>query len=459
METPPPFDLNALKRDWIDGISGDAFFQLVEWRIEQIRKSEMSAHFRGVMLLEADPIQFMAAFFAAIALRAPVILANRNWGRTEWEAVSDMVNPSIICGHAPVLNREKRSGIEHPHSSTILIPTGGSSGEVKFAVHKWETLLAACEGLSAFIGPGPMNFCCVLPLYHVSGLMQVVRAFVTGGRIAFPEFKALQAGKFPDFKAGTLCLSLVPTQLQRLLMKGEPIVDQLMASRVIFVGGAAITEAVADQARELKLPIVLSYGMTETAAMVTALSPDEFLGGNMSAGRPLNHAQIKVVGDGGAVCSIGETGRIQVGGGSLCNGCHGDTKRMARGGYLTGDEGYFDSLGRLHVVGRCDRVIISGGEKIDPKEVESAILNAGGVDQVLVVGVPDAEWGHRVIAFYVSSTLGDDRREWEQELRVELTYYKLPKLVIQVAKLPLNAHGKVDHDLIQEEMAQYFLSA
>jgi O-succinylbenzoic acid--CoA ligase len=451
METAGLINLDALQRDWIEGSTGKAFYRWVQRCIAQIEAAGEDAQLRGVMILEDDSVRFAAAFFAAVHMGVPVILANPKWRRVEWEKVVALVNPAVIFGNSPI-SEKLRTGIEHPKAATILIPTGGSSGGVKFAIHTWGTLVAACEGLSSFIGPGAINSCCVLPLYHVSGLMQLVRSFVSEGRIVFPGFKELQAGRFPDFPASSLCLSLVPTQLQRLMAQ-QRIANRLMAMRAIFVGGASVPGSVEARARELQLPIVLSYGMTETAAMVTALPPDEFLAGNTNAGRPLSHALVKVIRDDGTVCAVGETGHIRIHAKSLFQGYHQCTTSVSHIGYLADDEGYFDSLGRLHIVGRSDRLIISGGEKIDPHEVEQAIMDTGSVEQVLVIGWPDSEWGQKLVAFYIPDVVVSHEGKWEEELRADLANHKIPKQMIQVPILPLNERGKVDRELMAQLIA------
>ena len=176
METAPKFDLEALKRYWIGGIAGENLFRRALRRVAQIEQAGEQAQTRGVMILEHDPLRFAAAFFASVHSGVPVILANPKWRRLEWERVVKLVNPAVIFGQSPI-SEQARAGIQHPKPGAILIPTGGSTGGVKFAIHKWSTLEAACEGLSSFIGPGPINSCCVLPLYHVSWI-NAVGAFV-----------------------------------------------------------------------------------------------------------------------------------------------------------------------------------------------------------------------------------------------------------------------------------------
>ena len=449
MDRLAPFDLNLIKRDWIEGVSGRAFYQRVQRRIRAIRQGHVAAYQRGVMIVERDPVKFAAAYFAAAYLEVPLIVANPRWGRLEWEKVTEQVNPSIIFGSCP-LRAAVRKGISSPSPGSILIPTGGSSGGVKFAIHTWQTLSAAGKGLSDFMGPGAMNWCCVLPLFHVSGLMQLMRAFQFGDRIAFSEFKELRAGALPAFEPHTLCVSLVPTQLQRL-MEQKSLIDYLSAARAIFIGGAPTPSAVEARARQLRLPLVLSYGMTETAAMVSALPIEAFWAGSSHAGRPLSHVRIEVCGPDAEACSVGVIGQIRIQGRSLFKAYHGGAELSQSGEfYITGDEGYLDAAGHLHVVGRSDRLVISGGEKIDPREVEEALLRAGSIDQALVLGWPDSEWGQRLIAFYTISTPELDQGQLEAGIRAELANFKIPKQMIRVGALPVNGHGKLDRSLVED---------
>ena len=209
-------------------------------------------------------------------------------------------------------------------------------------------------------------------------------------------------------------------------------------------------ESLVTQARALELPIILSYGMTETAAMITALPSDEFLAGQTNAGRPLSHGFIKVIRNDGTVCLVGETGRIRINAHSMFKGYHGRVEGVSKMGHLTDDEGYFDSFGCLQIVGRSDRLIMSGGEKIDPHEVEQAIMHTGAVEQVLVIGWPDSKWGQKLVAFYKSTALANDKKEWEADLRANLVNYKIPKQMIEVPGLPLNERGKANRQLMKQ---------
>ncbi len=418
----PLFSSEALQRDWIEGISGTDFGERVQSCRAQLEALSPEARAQGALIAEADPIEFAAAFFTAVSWGVPAILANPNWGEREWSELSTLVSPGIFFGSVgvpplgglfPRQNRLK-AGLQ---PGSILIPTGGTTGGVKLAVHTWASLTAACRGVQAFLGKGAIDSCCVLPLYHVSGLMQLLRSFITGGCIRFNE----------DEVAGC-CLSYVPTQLQRALTS-EDRTQQLTTARAIFVGGAALPESVAIRARELKLPVVPVYGMTETAAMVAAVPAQDFLKDPQAGAVPL----------GGAEFSVEPAGRLRIQSPALFQGYHGQVPIERESGHLTDDEARIDRDGRLHVLGRIDRLINSGGEKIDPCEVEAALLRVEGVDEALVLGQPDSEWGQRVVAYYTGSEVGD----LKQQLRQWLAPYKVPKEWIHVDALPLDTRGKV----------------
>ena len=448
MKTTPPFKLDLLERDWINGVSGSLFLQRVRSHIARIEATNGLAIEQGVLIAEPDPVDFAAGFFAAVYTSAPTILANPKWQQSEWAQLRRLVNPAIVFGESGISLLKEAPVVEHPKGGTILIPTGGSSGMLKLAVHTWGTLSASCQGFRSFMGVDPVHSCCVLQLYHVSGLMQLIRSFVSAGQIVFTDYKALEAGQIPGIPAEKLCLSLVPTQLQRMLEQRK-IVDWLCRVRALFLGGAPMSSALRARAQKFRLPVVPTYGMTETAAMITALPTEAFLSGNSSVGYALKHATVQVVREDGSHCVPEESGRIHIQARSLCLGYHGLSSEISKDGYLSTDEGYLDHKGCLHIVGRSDRIIISGGEKIDPLEVEAVFFKSGMVEQALITGWLDSEWGERLVAFYVAANKTNNCEDLQQYLKSNLVNYKIPRQIIQVEQLPLNAHNKPDRALMR----------
>jgi O-succinylbenzoic acid--CoA ligase len=403
------FNLKSCDRDWVEGISGQELLARVQSRAKSIEGQD-----QPMVIDQIDPHDFIVELLAAVSLGRSIALANPNWGAQEREQFDALLGRGLPPSDGLIPGNNCLNVGDQ--AKVILIPTGGTTDGIKLATHTWETLEAACKAVQQFLGIGAIDSCCVLPLYHVSGLMQLLRAYHSGGSIRFDE---------DDVEA--CCVSYVPTQLQRALFD-EKRIQALSRTRAIFVGGAPMPESLAAQARALHLPLVPVYGMTETAAMVAAVPAADFLTDSRAGALPLAEANIE----------IDSSGRIRIQSPALFKGYYGHEPPDLAQGYLTGDEGYIDKKGRLHVMGRIDRIVISGGEKIDPREVENAVSAMAGVKEVLALGLPDAEWGQKLVVYYT----GQDLVDWKERLKEQLVSYKLPKEMLRVDRLPLDAKGK-----------------
>jgi O-succinylbenzoic acid--CoA ligase len=281
----------------------------------------------------------------------------------------------------------------------------------------------------------------VLPAYHVSGLMARVRCAATGGRHVPWDWKRLEAGNTPELPGEVNCvISLVPTQLHRLL--GSPrVVKWLRSFKVIFVGGGPIWPTLADAAARADLPLSLSYGMTETAAMVTALRPEEFLAGARSSGRALPHAKATVTTE----------GVVRIEGESVFRGYFpGFSEERV---YETEDLGRVDAQGHWHIMGRRDALIITGGKKVNPLEVEEVLRGTEEFADVAVLGVPDAEWGEAVMGCYPTGCNPNLQRV-ELLLRNQLPGHARPKRFIALDDWPRNAQGKLNRPALLAAVAE-----
>jgi o-succinylbenzoate---CoA ligase len=364
------------------------------------RRSQLVGDYQ--VIATPDSEEFIVEFWAAVLNQVPVFLTDSQWGSIEKQQFQ-----SLLVSH-PL-----------PTPGQILIPTGGTSGQLKFAIHCPETLTAATQGFQEFYGVQAINSCCLLPLHHVSGLMQLWRSATTLGQLRFtPE--PLPPQKF--------FLSLVPTQLQRYLADRA---DWLRAFRAVIIGGAPLPPDLAIAARSQQIPLSPSYGSTETAAMVAALPVSEFLAGRLSSGWPLPHVDLQ----------IDPEGRMMIESPSLMTGYWPPS--LNRGEPWCDDLGAIDEFGQLQILGRHSQKIISGGEKVFPQEVEAAIRETGLVLDVCVIGCPDAAWGERVVALYVPNgmvEIGD----LQGAIAGHLSKFKQPKDWLAVAAIPRNGQGKID---------------
>ncbi len=367
-------------------------------------------------IIESEPRAFMDAFAEAVAGAGDILLGDPRWGAHEREQLA------AILAKAP------------PAATTgwLALPTGGSSGQLKFARHDAQTIAAAVAGFQKHFAVERVQTVGVLPLHHVSGFMAWMRCAISGGVYQPWDWKKLEDGNLPDLPRGDWFISLVPTQLSRLL-KQPRAAEWLRRFRAVFLGGAPAWPDLLDAAAAAYLPISLSYGMTETAAMVAALRPDEFLQGHRSVGTPLPHAKLEIM----------STGVVAVRAGSLCHGYYPEQCALAT--WQTEDLGHFDATGHLHIEGRRDAIIITGGKKVSPTEVENALRSTGVFTDVAVIGLPDPEWGEIVVACYPRQAT--DRAITPAAIGAQLgpllAHYKCPKLYLPLANWPRNAQGKL----------------
>ncbi|PZV01048.1 MAG: 2-succinylbenzoate-CoA ligase [Leptolyngbya sp.] len=441
--------------DWLIGPSSRSFWQrLGELSpIFMAYRESCGSRCPGVLIAEPEPMQFLAACLAAWSEDCTVVLANPRWGDREHQQLQALVNPRW---NAPILPGIKSYPCQVVDSQPgqILIPTGGSSGQIKFAIHSWDTLSVSIEGFRAHFGVEAVHAYCVLPLFHVSGLMQALRVLTSGGDLALQPYGQLKSGEGLILPPNGF-LSLVPTQLQELLALGGEFIPWLRSFRAVLLGGAPAGKALLDQAQAAQIPVALTYGMTETAAQVATLLPEEFLAGQRSSGRPLPYVNLTIFNDQGKPQRSGQSGRVVIQAKSLALGYWGGSSdqvfnekvsSMAGSahptGFATDDIGYLDEEGYLHIVGRSSSKIITGGENVFPEEIEAALLATGWVSDACVVGLPCDRWGQQICALVVmnSAKLLPDLPEL---LRSQLAPYKLPKQWILVSNLPRTAQGKL----------------
>ena len=382
--------------------------------------NQPAANAGPVIIAEADRRKFMTAFAEAVAGEGEIFLHDPNWSAGERAQAEDLL----------------KSKIENPKSKItqgwLMIPTGGTGGRIKFARHDGTTVAAAVRGFAAHFNLERVNAVGVLPLHHVSGLMAWMRCALTGGDFRPTDWKEIEAGGLPVLpdKSDGWVISLVPTQLERLLFKPEAV-SWLRRFRAILLGGGPAWPELLTHAAEHRLPVSPGYGMTESAAMVAALRPEEYLAGARSCGLALPHANI----------AIGAGDEIVIWGESLFLGYYPEWREG--GAFVTQDHGRLDAAGHLHVAGRRDTVIISGGEKVEPAEIEAALRGTGQFPDVVVLGLPDAKWGQLVVAVYP----GNAQPSFHPVIQAmsRLAVYKRPKRYIPlVDPWPANAQGKVD---------------
>jgi O-succinylbenzoic acid--CoA ligase len=298
--------------------------------------------------------------------------------------------------------------------------------------------------------PGQRWLLC-LPATHIAGIQVLVRSLVAG------TDPVVAARADADVLAGSGCAhtSIVPTQLRRLL-EADPDAAWARGFTSVLLGGAAAPAALVGTARAAGVPVLTTYGMSETC------------GGCVYDGRPLDGVTV-ATGDAGAgrpgqdrasEASASENrGRIRISGPVLFSGYRGrpDLTAAAMDGawFVTSDLGALGPDGRLTVRGRADDVIVTGGENVVAGEVAALLETCPGVREAAVVGRPDPEWGERVTAVIVPDNPAQPPTLdlLCRHVRERLPRYALPRELVLRAALPMLPSGKPDLETLRREQS------
>ncbi|MEH2442199.1 2-succinylbenzoate--CoA ligase [Nostoc sp.] len=445
---------NLAQNDWLIGYDSRQFNQIAQELYLELTQLSACGTPPKIILAEREPIRFLASFIAACAASCPVFLCNPDWGTQEWQQVFDLVKPDIILG---IGNGEWGIGngnnYQCPMPNHIMIPTGGSSGQMKFAIHTWETLTASVQGFTEYFQLKQVNSFCMLPLYHVSGLMQFIRSFTTGGKLVIQGFKDVESGKIFNIKQSEYFISLVPTQLQRLLQNPE-LTEWLSQFNTVLLGGAPAWNELLEKARFHRIRLAPTYGMTETASQIATLKPDDFLSGKISSGQILPHAKVTIRNHQGEILNSNQIGNITIHAQSLALGYYPIT-RENQANFQVDDLGFLDDRGHLNIVGRNSDKIITGGENVYPTEIESAIQATQMVADICVIGIPDKHWGQALTAIYIPKKSDISALKIQTLLKDKLSKFKIPKYWIPQQNLPRNSQGKINRQQLQQIATEF----
>lgn len=304
------------------------------------------------------------------------------------------------------------------------ILTSGSSVQPKAVLHTWGNHQASAEGSLVHLPLQPGDtWLAALPLFHIGGLAILIRTALAGASVAFPQPDMPLEAALTQFQPSHL--SLVPTQLHRLLQRPAPeTLAQLQGCKAILLGGSAIPMALIDKALALELPIHTSYGSTEMGSQICTTRPGAALAELQTAGPVLPGREVRIAADG----EIWVRGATRFAGYANINGL--DTPFDAKGWFATGDLGQFTPQGWLQVAGRRDQRFISGGENIQPEAIEAALLRHPDILQAVVVPVPDLEFGQRPVAF-LEAAQPVSLAEMRRFLSADLPGFMLPKALLE----------------------------
>lgn len=310
------------------------------------------------------------------------------------------------------------AALEEP--DPLVVSTSGSTGAPKRVLLSRRAVLASGRATERRLGV-PGRWLLALPAAYVAGAQVICRSLVAGhAPVLLPE--KMSPVDLVVRGDPVAYVSLVPTQLRRMLTSPRET-DWLAGLRAVLLGGGPIDPGLRARAQSVGVRVVATYGSAETA------------GGCVYDGLPLDGVGVALEAD----------GRIRIGGPTLFEGYDGDpvlsAEALVDGWFRTADAGRIDDDGRLQVLGRLDDVVLSGGVNVPAPAVADRLRTLPGVSAAEVLGVPDEEWGQRVVAFVVGDVELARIREWVAQAHPRSW---APRQLVRLDVVPLLSNGKTD---------------
>jgi bile acid-coenzyme A ligase len=386
-----------------------------------------------------------------LAIAAPVVVI-ASWDHPE----PDTLGPDDIRATDGLPDTPPAE--DHVAEYTRLVATSGSTGSPKIVAIPSPTVIAADFTASAVLGSQTgKTYLTTSPLYHVNGWTYCYNPLIQDcGVVLMERFDAARTLELIErYQINFVCM--VPTMLQRVARLDDAADHDLSSIERLVYGGASVPEWVVRAWLELIPPdrFTLTYGGSENYGLCMTTG-DQWLDHPGTVGQPVG-TEVKIVGEDGEELPAGEIGEIHLrsvvpGPGFRYIGQ--PTPPPDEHGFGTfGDMGYVDDDGFVYIADRRRDLVVTGGANVYPAEVEAVLTEHPGVLDVVVVGLPDPEWGHRVHAIVEPADAGAPPTP--EELRVHckerLASYKVPKGFELVEKLPRSAAGKINRSALVEE--------
>lgn len=429
-----------------------------------------------VAIISENNFDYISLILALWSLGAIPVPINIKLHFKEINYILDFCKPDFVYMHKDIpatiyperetksfpftLPDDIRNILNAPRSNddaALVMFTSGATGVPKGVTLTYKNLYKSCIATDDILHQGAGDkWLLSLPLYHIGGFMILVRALFYGCSIIIPDTNSTNDILFSIKNLKPNYISLVPTQLKKIIDEGIKPDSELKS--VLIGGGPADDEIIIEAVKE-GWKINKVYGMTETAAFITALEFRDFANKYKSVGKPLSGVEIKIS------CSketsgVNKNGEILIKSPTVMKEYSdnpGETSIKLNDGYFySGDIGYLDEEGFLYIESRRTDLIITGGENVNPLEVEKQILNYPIVEEVCVIGEEDKKWGQCVAAVIVTKGGAElDFEELKEFLTKSLAVFKIPKKIYYTDELPKTSLGKIKRQEVREKYNQY----
>lgn len=336
-----------------------------------------------------------------------------------------------------------------------IIYTSGSTGTPKGVEITFSNLLWNAIAFGIRHGASSSDkWLLVMPLFHVGGYTIIFRSVLHGSSIVLhPRFEAAKVAESLDRDSITLT-SFVPTMLERVLKLHRGSFSPSL--RLIFLGGSQIPTFLLQEILQRRLPVVLTYGMTETCSQVAISSIGSSASLDKISYRPMFPTTMAIKSGKALTYKFGKVGEIVVRGPTVFKGYWGEPRitsaAFKNGWFCTGDFGFLDDQGSVVLLGRRYDMMISGGEKINPSDVEASLLQHEAIEDVVVIGREDGVWGERVEAVLKikQDAQSPSASELTKFLQERIGRYKIPKAYHFWTSIPKTPTGKTRRAVVRE---------
>jgi o-succinylbenzoate---CoA ligase len=314
-----------------------------------------------------------------------------------------------------------RGGPEH-----WVVETSGSTGKPKRVMLSREAVKASATASARRVGASG-QWLLTLPESYVAGANVIARSLLAGREPVIAAAHETFAEAVAAMNDGPRFVSMVPTQLHRIIESGGDDRTALAGFHTLLLGGGPIDPSLRARAEAAGINVVATYGSAETC------------GGCVYDAMPLD----------GVGIAIGTDGRVRISGPTLFDGYQDDPEQTASslvdGWFLTSDAGTLDEDGRLRILGRVDDMVITGGVKVPAALVAGRLREHPAVEAAEALGTPDEEWGQRLVAFVVGDLDAAGARDW---VAAEHPRSWAPRQVVALDEIPLLGNGKPDRQAL-----------
>ncbi len=415
-----------------------------------------SARNKFIPILFSNSIEFIKLILALWNKGLTPVPINTRWTEKEIESIVIKHNFDLIFYEHEFSDKVKNLSIQKfsfdeifsfqsseveriSNDEALVIFTSGSSGEPKGVLHTFNSLANSIVNGESILNQNISNrWLASLPFYHIGGFQIFCRALSNGCEIIIPENLETDSLQFATENFHPTHISLVSTQLQRLLDSNTKVSNSL---KVTLIGGGFSEDDLLVRANEKGWKPIRVYGSSETASFITAATVDEIKLKPLTVGKPVKNVSI----------NISEEDEVLISSNSLfkqyLNNPEETKLKLKNGVYHSADSGRIEDE-YLFIEARRNDLIITGGENVNPYEVEKALLKIDDIKEACVFAMEDELWGQKVCAAIVTSKKLNEKTI-KDLLGKELASFKIPKEIFFIDEFPKTSLGKIEREKVK----------